>query len=166
MKWLLFLLLPFTVSAQISTIDVGLRFVTLVDGKQGIYRYDALSTAENGYDSIAFQTGRLMRLNMANMIQYDLYTTPIVVTSTSTIACNALVTDINVNASSNITITLSPWYTKQVINVKRMDNSNNVVTLQMNSGNIEGVSTLVMDNVQNMNYQLRWDGTANTTTIR
>lgn len=139
-------------------LDNGRKFIGYFDGSQ---------TVGNGWDSVAFGAGIARRCNFAKIAQYDLYTTPISVSTTSTVSCDYLVTDINASAASgNITITLSPIYDKQVINVKRTDNTSNTLTIQMASGTIEGNASWVIDNIQNVNYQLRWDAAANTTSIR
>lgn len=156
------------VSAQTVTFrSPTISLFRLDNGREMIGYYDAASTDADGWDSVAYLSGRVLRLNMANIVQYDLYAAPISVTSTSTVDCNYLITDINASAAAgNVTITLNPLYNKQVINVKRTDNTTNTLRVQMSSGNIELQPYKDFENVENMNYQLRWDSSTNTTSIR
>jgi hypothetical protein len=87
---------------------------------------------------------------------------PIVSTVTATggvtLALSAKMTTIPVDATSgNITLTITPVYSNQLINIKRLDNSGNTVTVQMVSGTIDGVATMTV-NGQWTNKQIQWTG--------
>lgn len=162
------LLLSLNVSAQsVVWRSPPIAEWQLDNGRVLIGWFDGSSTVGNGIDTIPYLAGRVVGCDLSNITQYYLYTEPISVTSTSTVNCKNLITDINASAAAgNVTITLNPLYNKQVINVKRTDNTNNTLRIQMASGNIELQPYKDFENVQNMNYQLRWDSSTNTTSIR
>lgn len=59
--------------------------------------------------------------------------------------------------SGNITLTIIFAATNQVVHVKRKDSSGNTVTLQLNTGNIDGSATKTVSTLGSAN--LIWDGT-------
>lgn len=82
------------------------------------------------------------------------------VSTTSGVSPTSPISTYRVDASGgSVTLTITPAFVGQIINIKRIDNSVNTITVQMASGNIDGGSTYLLF-TQYENIQLQWNGTS------
>lgn len=164
-RLIILLLLSFTASAQLPayTIYNNVRVIDWATGISGIYVYQpSYITPVSNIDSFAYPeaspTGTMRRVDLRKIAWGDVFMDT-TTTATGTILVTSFVNNIYVDASGgNRTITINPYMAKQIINIKRIDNTANTVKAKMISGNIDGVAEIDI-NIPNYNYGLFWNGT-------
>jgi hypothetical protein len=134
----------------------------------GLFVYDSTINAESYYNGTAWLrnaatndvTPSAGQLPLGNGSNYTVTSFGSIasVSTTSGVSPTSPMGTYLVDASGgDVTLTITAAFSGQIINIKRVDASINTVTIQMNSGNIDGAASINVVG-QYTSRQIQWDG--------
>lgn len=133
-------------------VQGGFEIVLIGTDPVDLNNHNTLQISDDDKINFVDNSGNVFTLDLSEPT-YD----PSIITSSTTLNIEGFRLTKRINASAgNITITLNPSFAGQLVNLKRMDNSGNTITVQLTSGTIDDQpSTVIVSQYDNLQLEFQ-----------